>query len=133
MMQQPVIYSVNGPVVKIRNTNVFSMMEMVYVGNRRLIGEVIGLTDTETTIQVYESTSGLQTGEPVEPTGAPMSVTLGPGILTNIFDGIERPLRALEEASGAFIGDGQQRRTQPTHFLFQKACRAVDAGGLEGV
>jgi V/A-type H+-transporting ATPase subunit A len=106
MMQQPVIYSVNGPVVKIRNTNVFSMMEMVYVGNRRLIGEVIGLTDTETTIQVYESTSGLQTGEPVEPTGAPMSVTLGPGILTNIFDGIERPLRALEEASGAFIGDG---------------------------
>ena len=92
MMQQPVIYSVNGPVVKIRNTNVFSMMEMVYVGNRRLIGEVIGLTDEETTIQVYESTSGLQTGEPVEPTGAPMSVTLGPGILTNIFDGIEPPL-----------------------------------------
>ena len=106
MMQNPVIYSVNGPVVKIRDTNVFSMMEMVYVGNRRLIGEVIGLTDTETTIQVYESTSGLQTGEPVEPTGAPMSVTLGPGILTNIFDGIERPLRALEAASGAFIGDG---------------------------
>ncbi len=106
MMQQPVIYSVNGPVVKIRNTNVFSMMEMVYVGHRRLIGEVIGLTDTETTIQVYESTSGLKTGEPVEPTGAPMSVTLGPGIMTNIFDGIERPLRALEQASGAFIGEG---------------------------
>lgn len=105
-MQQPVIFSVNGPVVKVRNTNVFAMMEMVYVGNRRLIGEVIGLTDLETTIQVYESTSGLQTGEPVEPTGAPMSVTLGPGIMTNIFDGIERPLRALEEASGAFIGDG---------------------------
>ena len=61
-MNQPVIYSINGPVVKIRNTDVFSMMEMVYVGKRRLIGEVIGLTDTETTIQVYESTSGLQTG-----------------------------------------------------------------------
>lgn len=105
-MNMPVIYSINGPVVKIRNTNLFSMMEMVYVGKRRLIGEVIGLTDLETTIQVYESTSGLQTGEPVEPTGAPMCVTLGPGILTNIFDGIERPLRALEEASGAFIGEG---------------------------
>ena len=105
-MNQPVIYSINGPVVKIRNTDVFSMMEMVYVGKRRLIGEVIGLTDTETTIQVYESTSGLQTGEPVEPTGAPMSVTLGPGILTNIFDGIERPLRTLEAESGAFIGEG---------------------------
>ncbi len=106
MQQQPVIFSVNGPVVKVRNQNIFSMMEMVYVGSRRLIGEVIGLTDTETTIQVYESTSGLRTGEPVEPTGAPMSVTLGPGIMTNIFDGIERPLRALESASGAFIGDG---------------------------
>ncbi len=106
MMQTPVIYSVNGPVVKVRDTDVFSMSEMVYVGSKRLIGEVIGLTDLETTIQVYESTSGLQTGEPVTPTGAPMSVTLGPGILTNIFDGIERPLRALEQASGAFIGDG---------------------------
>ena len=106
MQEQPVIFSVNGPVVKVRNLNIFSMMEMVYVGRRRLIGEVIGLTDTETTIQVYESTSGLETGEPVEPTGAPMSVTLGPGIMTNIFDGIERPLRALEQASGAFIGDG---------------------------
>ena len=106
MTEQPVIYSVNGPVVKVRDTDVFSMMEMVYVGKRRLIGEVIGLTDVETTIQVYESTSGLQTGEPVEPTGAPMSVTLGPGIMTNIFDGIERPLRALEKESGAFIGDG---------------------------
>lgn len=105
-MQQPVIYSINGPVVKVRDTDIFSMMEMVYVGNRRLIGEVIGLTDEETTIQVYEGTSGLKTGEPVEPTGAPMSVTLGPGILMNIFDGIERPLRTLEEKSGAFIADG---------------------------
>ncbi len=105
-MRQPTIYSVNGPVIKIRDTDAFSMMEMVYVGNRRLIGEVIGLTDLETTVQVYESTSGLKTGEPVEPTGAPMSVTLGPGILTNIFDGIERPLRALRDASGSFIGDG---------------------------
>jgi len=105
-MQQPVIYSINGPVVKVRDTDIFSMMEMVYVGERRLIGEVIGLTDEETTIQVYEGTSGLKTGEPVEPTGAPMSVTLGPGILTNIFDGIERPLRTLEEKSGAFIADG---------------------------
>ena len=105
-MANPVIFSVNGPVVKVRDTNVFSMMEMVYVGERRLIGEVIGVSDTETTIQVYESTSGLMTGEPVEPTGAPMSVTLGPGILSNIFDGIERPLKTLESESGAFIGDG---------------------------
>ncbi|MBR3679240.1 MAG: V-type ATP synthase subunit A [Oscillospiraceae bacterium] len=105
-MNTPVIYSINGPVVKVRNTKIFSMLEMVYVGNRRLIGEVIGLNETETTIQVYESTSGLEAGEPVEPSGAPMSVTLGPGILSNIFDGIERPLRGLEAESGAFIADG---------------------------
>ncbi len=100
------IYSVNGPVVKLRQTKGFSMMEMVYVGHRRLIGEVIGLTAEEVTIQVYEGTGGLRTGEPVEGTGAPMCVTLGPGILNNIFDGIERPLHQLKNASGAFISDG---------------------------
>ncbi|MBE6847451.1 MAG: V-type ATP synthase subunit A [Ruminococcus sp.] len=100
------IYSINGPVVKLRQTQGFSMMEMVYVGNRRLIGEVIGLTAEEVTIQVYEGTGGLRTGEPVEGSGAPMCVTLGPGILNNIFDGIERPLHQLKSASGAFIADG---------------------------
>ena len=82
------------------------MLEMVYVGKKRLIGEVIGINDRFTTIQVYESTSGLMPGEPVEPTGAPLSVTLGPGILSNIFDGIERPLRDLNQLSGAFIEEG---------------------------
>lgn len=101
-----VIFSINGPVVKVKNTKAFSLMEMVYVGNKRLIGEVIGITDEETTIQVYESTSGLKPGEPVETTGGPMSVTLGPGIIANIFDGIERPLRDLRDATGAFIGEG---------------------------
>ena len=76
------IYSVNGPVVKVRDTKDFSMLEMVYVGNKRLIGEVIGITDEETTIQVYESTTGLMPGEPVYTTGAPMSATLGPGIIS---------------------------------------------------
>ncbi len=101
-----VIFSINGPVVKVKNTKAFSLLEMVYVGKKRLIGEVIGITDRETTIQVYESTSGLEPGEPVETTGGPMSVTLGPGIIANIFDGIERPLRDLREATGAFIGEG---------------------------
>ncbi len=100
------IYSINGPVVKLRQTDGFFMMEMVYVGHRRLIGEVIGLTAEEVTIQVYEGTGGLRTGEPVEASGAPMCVTLGPGILGNIFDGIERPLQQLQQASGAFIADG---------------------------
>ena len=82
------------------------MLEMVYVGVKRLIGEVIGITSDETTIQVYESTTGLRPGEPVEGSGMPMSATLGPGILSNIFDGIERPLKQIEALSGAFISEG---------------------------
>ena len=102
-MAQNVIYGINGPVVTVKNATDFSMQEMVYVGNDRLIGEVIGITDGFTTIQVYEVTTGLRPGEPVHTTGTPMSVTLGPGIIKNIFDGIERPLKKIEEASGAFI------------------------------
>lgn len=100
------IYSINGPVIKVRNTSDFSMMEMVYVGKQKIIGEVISINDKETTIQVYESTTGLRPGEPVYSTGAPLSATLGPGILSNIFDGIERPLQDLAEKEGAFIGIG---------------------------
>ncbi len=100
------IYSINGPVVKVRDTKDFSMLEMVYVGDKRLTGEVISVNDEYTTIQVYEVTTGLKPGEPVYPTGRPMSATLGPGILSNIFDGIERPLKDIEAASGAFIGEG---------------------------
>ena len=101
-----VIYGINGPVVTVKDTKMFSMMEMVYVGSDRLIGEVIGITDDVTTIQVYEETTGLKPGEAVEGTGGPMKVCLGPGLLDNIFDGIERPLKAIEEKSGAFIERG---------------------------
>lgn len=102
------IYSINGPVVKIADTKTFSMLEMVYVGNKRLIGEVIGVAEDFTTVQVYEGTTGLMPGEPVVGTGNPMSCTLGPGIISNIFDGIERPLRRLREISGTFIADGAE-------------------------
>ena len=100
------IYSINGPVVTVYGAKCFQMMEMVYVGALRLIGEVIMISDEKTTIQVYEDTSGLKVGEPVEGTGGPICALLGPGILTNIFDGIERPLRELEKQSGAFIAKG---------------------------
>jgi V/A-type H+-transporting ATPase subunit A len=100
------VFGINGPVVKVRDTKSFSMMEMVYVGKKRLIGEIIGINSEETTIQVYESTTGLMPGEPVVGSGMPMSATLGPGILANIYDGIERPLKALEEVTGAFIAEG---------------------------
>lgn len=106
MENSNVIYGINGPVVTVKDTTDFSMQEMVYVGNQGLIGEVIGITDKLTTIQVYEVTTGLHPGQPVVTTGTPMSVTLGPGILDNIFDGIERPLRTIESESGAFIARG---------------------------
>ncbi|MGN0640833.1 MAG: V-type ATP synthase subunit A [Oscillospiraceae bacterium] len=100
------IYSINGPVVKAANTKDFSMLEMVYVGERRLIGEVIGVADDFTTIQVYENTAGLKIGEPIYGTGAPVCATLGPGIISNIFDGIERPLRDMVKDNGAFVAEG---------------------------
>ncbi len=102
------VYSINGPVVKVKDTKDFSMMEMVYVGQQRLVGEVIGITDRFTTIQVYEGTTGLRPGEPVYSTGAPLSVTLGPGLLANIFDGIERPLQEIAKKSGAYIDQGAE-------------------------
>lgn len=113
------IYSVNGPVVTAANTKTFAMQEMVYVGKKRLIGEVIRVTSEFTTIQVYEGTTGLMPGEPIEPTGAPMSATLGPGIIDNIFDGIERPLKRLEEISGAFIADGANVSSLDTEKRYQ--------------
>ena len=100
------IYSINGPVIKVKDTKDFSMLEMVYVGHKKLVGEVIGVTDKFTTIQVYEVTTGLKPGEPVYSTGAPLSATLGPGILTNIYDGIERPLLKIADKCGAFIDEG---------------------------
>ena len=103
---EDVIYGINGPVVTVKNTRTFSMMEMVHVGEQKLVGEVIGINDKMTTIQVYEETTGLKPGDPVTGTGAPMNVLLGPGIIDNIFDGIERPLKAIEELSGSFISRG---------------------------
>lgn len=106
MENNNVIYGINGPVVTVKKTDCFEMMEMVYVGKQKLVGEIIGITDELTTIQVYEETTGLKPGDPVTGTGAPMNVLLGPGIIDNIFDGIERPLKAIEEQAGAFINRG---------------------------
>ena len=105
-MSENVVYSINGPVITVKDTKSFAMLEMVFVGEKQLLGEVISIKSDFTTIQVYESTTGLKPGEPVYPTGTPISVTLGPGILMNIFDGIERPLKQIAEKSGSFISAG---------------------------
>lgn len=101
-----IINGINGPIVTINGLTDLEMMEMVFVGNARLVGEVIRIDSESTVIQVYEETSGLKPGEPVFATGSPISVTLGPGILSNIFDGIENPLTDISKASGAFIPKG---------------------------
>ena len=101
-----IIYGINGPIIYLSGDSGFQMNEMVYVGGGHLVGEVIGLTSERTTIEVYEETTGLKPGEPVTGTGAPVSVTLAPGIITNIFDGIERPLTAIKAASGHYIDRG---------------------------
>lgn len=101
------IKGISGPVITSGSAGFF-MMEMVWVGDTRLIGEVIGLSGDTSTIQVYEETEGLALGEPVEGSGAPMSIMLGPGIMNNIFDGIERPLKELEALDGPFIGRGSK-------------------------
>lgn len=103
-----VVYSINGPVITVRNTKSFAMREMTYVGKKHLLGEVIRINDDYTTIQVYESTTGLRPGEEVVGTGSLLNATLGPGLLKNIYDGIERPLQKIEEIEGAFISEGSQ-------------------------
>ena len=100
------IYGINGPVIYLKGNTGFCMSEMVYVGEEHLVGEVIALDKDRTTIQVYEETSGLRPGEEVIASGGPVSVTLAPGILNNIFDGIERPLEKISESGGAFITKG---------------------------
>ena len=107
MNKTATIYGINGPVIYLKGDTGFMMSEMVYVGKEKLVGEVISLDKDITTVQVYEETSGLKPGEIVEASGSPVSVTLAPGILNNIFDGIERPLEQIANVGGgAFITRG---------------------------
>ncbi|MHC1693945.1 MAG: V-type ATP synthase subunit A [Eubacteriales bacterium] len=100
------IYGINGPVVTILGHTGLKMLEMVYAGNNRLIGEVINISDDKTTIQVYENTAGLAPGEPVVSTGFPVQATLAPGLLKGIYDGIGRPLDVIERMAGSYIPTG---------------------------
>ena len=115
-----VIDRINGPVVKARGDTDIAMQHVALVGHEKLLGEVIGIDGDEITLQVYESTSGLRPGEPVVSTDQPLSVTLGPGIIGHIFDGIQRPLEALYRQTGDFMGKGVTcaplDREKPWHF-----------------
>ncbi len=126
MLKTGKIYGINGPVIYLKGNTGFGMSEMVYVGKDQLVGEVIALDKDRTTIQVYEETSGLRPGEEVTASGNAVSVTLAPGILNNIFDGIERPLEKISEKGGAFITRGvsvdslDRQKKWDTHFTVKK-------------
>ena len=119
------IFSVSGPVVIAENMTGSAMYELVRVGHVGLVGEIIRLEGDTATIQVYEDTSGLTVGDPVLRTGQPLSVELGPGIMDNIFDGIQRPLQNISEIAGTcFIPRGidtpSLSKTKKYHFVPQK-------------
>lgn len=102
----PTIKTINGPVVIAKNAGDLKIREMVSVGDLKLIGEVISVDGDFATIEVYEDTSGLRANEPIISTHRPLSVRLGPGLLKNMFDGIERPLEKIMDENGAFIPSG---------------------------
>ena len=117
------IYGINGPLVTVKGRTDLKMSEMVYVGSEKLVGEVIRLSPELATIQVFEETSGLKPGELLYPTGATLSVTLAPGIVSNIFDGIERPLAEIEKKSGKYIDRGFSMDSLDTQKKWQtKMC-----------
>ena len=101
-----IVSSINGPVVKGLNMGSFKVHEMVTVGKQKLIGEVVSIEGSIATVQVYEETEGLKAGEIISSTGTPLSVTLGPGMIGNIFDGIQRPLERIQGMSKDFIPEG---------------------------
>ena len=105
-MSTGVIKKVAGPLVIAEGMRDANMFDVVRVSNQRLIGEIIEMHGDEASIQVYEETSGLGPGEPVESMEVPMSVELGPGLITSIYDGIQRPLEEIRTLSGDFIGKG---------------------------
>jgi len=106
MTRQGNIIYINGPVVKADHMEGFMVREMVMVGEKKLIGEVISLENELGTVQVYEETTGLKVGEKMYGTGKPLSLKLGPGIIGNIFDGIERPLSKIYDSGNRFIPEG---------------------------
>ena len=104
------VTGVNGPVVRASTTGALGMAELVWVGEQRLAGEVIGLRGDEATIQVYEDTAGLVPGTALVGSGLPLYVELGPGLLGRIFDGIQRPLETLAATDGDFVRRGTSAR-----------------------
>jgi len=105
-MEEYYIHSINGPVIIVRGGRTLPRMSLIYVGKQKLFGEVVSSSEEDSVVQIYEDSGGLRAGEPVFPTFAPMSLQLGPGMISDIFDGIGRPLRTIEKMAGDRIAKG---------------------------
>jgi len=129
---------ISGPVIRARGSRRAGMLELVEVGEEHLIGEVIGLQGDIITVQVYEETSGMRPGAPIFGTGLPLSVELGPGLLTSIFDGIQRPLPVIQMRTGSFMGRGVHLTPlyRKAHWNFTPSAKVGDwvaSGAILGV
>ena len=122
-MQKKSIVSINGPVILAKGEGNFSMHDIVYIGGEKILGDVIKIEKNIATIQVYENTTGLKIGEDVISEEEPLYVTLGPGLMGNIFDGIQRPLEFLRKEEGDFLKRGTKAlgiNTDKTWFFRPK-------------
>ncbi len=122
------IIKIAGPVIVGNGMKGTQMYEMVRVGNDHLIGEIIELEGDTATIQVYEETAGMKPGEPIESTGGPLSVELGPGIIGSIFDGIQRPLEKIKVLTGDYLPRGVSvpSLNKDQKWLFKPTLRVGD-------
>ena len=134
-MQTKKIISINGTVILAKGDGDFSMHDIVYIGKEQILGDVIKINKDIVTIQVYENTTGLKIGEDVVSDENPLSVTLGPGLMGNIFDGIQRPLESLRNISGDFINSRRKytkykyRKKMEIYALYKKrgrGCRKLN-------
>lgn len=127
-MEEGKIVKVSGPLVIAEGLGDAKMYEMVKVGKERLMGEIIELRGELASIQVYEETAGLGPGDPVFSTGGPLSVELGPGLLTSIYDGVQRPLDIIRDRVGNFITRGVEEPglNRSTKWAFEAAAKKGD-------
>ena len=114
---------VNGPVLIVKGITDAQMMELVHVGEMRIVGEIVKLNGDEATLQVYEDATGIAPGDNVYGTGMSLSVELGPGLIGNIYDGIQRPLEDLRALSGDFIARYQHQSRKEMAFQASLKCR----------
>jgi V/A-type H+/Na+-transporting ATPase subunit A len=130
-LREGIIVKVSGPLVVAKKMSGAKMLDVVQVGPQKLVGEIIELNKDTASIQVYEETSGLKPGDPVVSTGEPLSLTLGPGMLNSIYDGIQRPLDVVQKMSGAFIARGVEAAAlnEETQWDFTPAVSAGDSAG----